>query len=365
MFKKVLAVTLSASLTGCGGMMAKKVPTYDPGATPQSQAATFIGAQSPKLAADVKKVFISECNVLFGETTAASAGTSTGMFESGAGQVQKKVSSIYYLKGLTDENMQSMANNICNEAEAKLKAAGYEVVDRSALTANPAYVKMTANGKKSPYEYKVGGNTTYKIFAANGASVFNMAYLGTGGGLKMAMQAASGNAPMFGEGLLVDEYQAASVKINALLDFSEVASNNSKWDKWAGKDRAEVSAKVKFAVNGNIAIVPPSTVKCGKRFGNKECVNNGKFAKFGLKLPVTSDEKFYVSIADATTKGDKIAGAVTGAIGMLAAMAGGHGSAASVSRTNVTVEPTAYEAVAKKAVGNFIDMALHSAKSGS
>lgn len=365
MFKKFLAVTLSASLTGCGGMLAKKVPTYDPAATPQSQTATFIKPDGIKLMSGIKKVFIGECNVLFGETTSASAGTSSGMFESNAGTVQKTVRSIYYLKGLTDEQMQSMANGICNDAEARLKAAGYEVVDRTSLMANPAYAKMTANGKKSPYEYKVGGNTTYKIYAANGASVFNFAYLGTGGGLKMAMQAASGNAPMFGEGLLVDEYQAASVKINALLDFSEVASNNSKWDKWAGKDSAEVKGKVKFAVNGNVVIIPPATVKCGKRFSNKECVNNGKFVKFGLKLPVTSDDKFYTDISDATTKGDKIAGAVTGAIGMLAAMAGGAGSAASIKRTNVTVDPSAYEAVAKKAVGNFLDMALHSAKSGS
>lgn len=362
MFKKVLAVTLSASLTGCGGMMAKQVPQYDMNATPQSQAATFIGVQNAKLMAGVKKVFISECNVLFGETTSATAATSTGMFESNQGKVQAKVSSIYYLKGLTPEQMQTMADGICADAEAKLKAAGYEVVDRSALTANPAYGRMTANGKKSPYDFKVGGHTTYKILAANGATVFNMAYMGAGGGLKMAMQAASGSSPLIAEAVLIDDFQASAVKINALLDFSEVASNNSKWDKWAKKETAEVKGKVKFAAKGDIAFVPASTVKCGVRFGKKECFGNGKVVKYGLKLPVTSDEKFYSDISDATTKGDKIAGVATAAIGMLAAMAGGAGMSASVKRTNVTVEPASYEAVAKKAVGNFIDMALHTAK---
>lgn len=365
MFKKLTAVALAASLTGCGNLMAKKVPQYDMNATPQSQAATFIGVQNPKYLAEVKKVFIGECNVLFGETTAASAGTSSGMFESNAGKVQKKVSSIYYLKGLTEEQMQSMADSICNDAEARLKAAGYEVVDRAALTANPAYAKMTANGKKSPYEFKVGKNTTYKVFAANGASVFNMAYLGAGGGLKMAMQAASGSAPVFGEGLLVDEYQAAAVKINALLDFSEVESNDSKWDKWTKKETAEVKGKVRFAAKGTIDFVPVSTVKCGKRFGNKECANNGKFVRMNLKLPVTTDEKFYTDISDATTKGDKIAGAISSTIGMLAALSGGAGMSGSVKRTNVTVDPAAYASVAQKTVGNFVDMALHRAKSGS
>lgn len=365
MFKKIAAVALSVSLTGCGGMMAKQVPTYDPNATPQSQAATFVGVQNPKFLGEIKKVFISECNVLFGETTSATAGTSSGMFESNQGKVQKKVSSVYYLKGLTDDQMQAMANTICNDAEAKLKAGGFEVIDRAALQANPAYGKMTANGKKSPYEFKPGGNTTYKIFGGNGASVFNPAYLGAGGGLKMAMQQASGNAPMFSEALLIEENQAAAVKINALLDFSEVTSNNSKMDKWLKKETAEVKAKVKFAAKGTIDFVPASTIKCGKRFGNKECAGNGKFVRMNLKLPVTSDDKFYTDISDATTKGDKIAGAISSTIGLLAAMSGGAGMSGKTTRTNVTVEPAVYASTAQKAVGNFVEMAITRVKAGS
>lgn len=50
------------------------------------------------------------------------------------------------------------------------------------------------------------------------------------------------------------------------------------------------------------------------------------------------------------------------AVAILGAMSGGGGMSGSVSRTNVTVDPVAYEAVTKKTAGAFFEMVAASAK---
>ncbi|TBR20748.1 hypothetical protein EPO15_12175 [bacterium] len=360
--KKLFALALGVSLSGCWAFQKQvKVPTYDANATPQSQASAFIGAQNTMLLTN-KKAFISECNVLVAHQTGASAGTTAGLLNNTGGRVESKVYSIYYLKGITDEQLQNLADSVCADAEARLAGAGYEVVSRASLAGNEKFAKLAANGKASPFEYGVGKNK-YKVYAAKGSTVFNPAYIGAGGGLAMAMKQAGGSAPTFMEAGLVDELGADAVRVNIALDFSSLEGDGH--GKWLKKDTAEVKGKVLFAVSGDMTILPKDGVKCGKRFGNKECYTPAKLSKLRLKFPVTSDEKFYTEIKDATTTGDKVAAVATKAIGLLTAMAGGTGSSSSAKRTDVNIDPAAYDAVAKKSVSNFLDMALTAAKSGS
>jgi hypothetical protein len=360
--KKFAALALSVSLTGCWALQKQvKVPVYDAAATPQSQAAAFIGAQNTKLLTN-KKAFISECNVLVAHQTGASAGTTAGLLNNTGGRVEAKVHSIYYLKGISDDQLQALADSVCADAEARLSASGYAVVSRESLKANEKYAKLAANGKASPFEYSVGKNK-YKVYAAKGTTVFNPAYIGAGGGLAMAMKQAGGSAPAFMEAGLVDELGADAVRVNVALDFSAVQGDGQ--GKWLKKDTAEVKGKVLFAVSGDMTILPKDGVKCGKRFGNRECYTPAKFSTLRLKFPVTSEEKFYTEVKDATTAGDKVAAVATKAIGLLTAMAGGTGTSSSAKRTDVTIDPPAYDALAKKSVANFFDMALTAAKSGS
>lgn len=362
--KKFAALALSVSLTGCWAFQKQvKVPTYDAAATPQSQAAAFIGAQNTKLLTN-KKAYISECNVIVAYQTGASAGTTAGLLNNTGGRVESKVHSIYYLKGISDEQLQGLADSVCADAEARVAAAGYQVVPRSTLASNEMFVKMNANGKASPFDFSPPGTKNkYKIYAPKGSSVFSPQYLGAGGGLSMAFKAASGSNPTFMEAGLVDELGADAVRVNIVLDFSSVQGDGQ--GKWLKKDTAEVKGKVLFSVSGDMTILPKDGVKCGKRFGNKECYTPAKFSTLRLKYPVTSEEKFYTEIKDATTTGDKVAAVATKAIGLLTAMAGGTGTSSSAKRTDVNIDPPAYNAVAQKSVGNFIDMALAAAKSGS
>lgn len=365
MFKKIAAVAVSAALSGCGMLNKQvKVPTYDANATPQSQAATFIGVQNPKLLTN-KKAFLSECNVLVAHQTGASAGTTAGLLNNNtAGRTDEKVVSLYYLKGITDGQLQALADSVCADAEARLTAAGYQVVPLSTLQSNEKYAKMTANGKASPFDYTPPGTKNkYKVYSVKGSTVFNPQYLGAGGGLAMAFKQASGNAPAFMEAGLVDELGADAVRVNVLLDFSSVQGDGH--GKWLKKDTAEVKAKVLFAVSGKMTIIPKDEVKCGKRFGNRECYTPAKFSTLNLKFPVTSEEKFYTSIVDATKTSDKVAAVASKAISVLAAMSGSHGMSGSTSRTDVNIDPPAYDAVAKKSVATFLEMALAAAKSGS
>lgn len=362
--KKLLSLGLTASLVGCGMLQKEaKIPTYDANQSPAAQASTFIGVQNPKLLTN-KKAYISECNVIVAHQTGASAGTTAGLLNNTGGRSESKVISIYYLKGISDEQLQVLADSVCADAESRLAAGGYQVVPRSTLASNEKFVKLNANGKASPFDWTPPGTKNkYKIYSPKGSTVFNPQYLGAGGGLAMAMKQASGNAPMFQEAGLMDELGADAVRVTIVLDFSSVEGDGH--GKWLKKDTAEVKAKVRFAVSGRMQIVPKETLSCGKRFGNRECSAGGKLANVGLKFPVTSDEKFYTSIVNATTTGDKVAAVATKAIGLLTAMAGGTGSSSSVTRTDVNIDAPAYDAVAKKSVANFIEMAMTALKSGS
>ncbi|MBI3300087.1 MAG: hypothetical protein HYZ75_18120 [Elusimicrobia bacterium] len=357
--KKPLAGALAFSLAGCG-MLNKtaKLPTYDANATPQSQASVFIGAQNTNLLTN-KKAFVSECNVIVGFQTGASAGTTAGLLSNQGGRADSKVISMYYLKGITDEQLQALTDAVCADAEARLGSSGYSVVPQAQLQANPLFQKLNANGKASPFDWGVGKNK-YKVYAAKGSTVYNPKYLGAGGGLAMAMKQASGNAPAFMEANLVDELGADAVRLNVVLDFSSVQGDGH--GKWIKKDSASVKGKVLFAVSGSVTVVPKDGVTCSKRFGNRECYTPKKLAALNLKYPVTTEDKFYTEIKDATTTGDKVAAVATKAIALLGALAGSTGSSSSTKRTDVNIDAPAYDSVAKKQVGNFIDMALAAAK---
>lgn len=298
--------------------------------------------------------------MLFGLQTTASASTSSGLLPSSerAKRTEAKVTSVYYLKGLDDAGMQALADEICANVEAKLGASGYEVVTRASLASNARFQSMLATGKASPYDLKAGKNTNYRIFGPTGATVFNPAYLGMGGGLSMALKQAKGDSPWIHEAVLVSELGADAVRVNMMLDFGSLSSNDSKWDRWASKDSAEVQAEVAFALSGTMSILPAEGLNCWERFGNKECAADGnKIATFGTKNPLLSGERFYTSIEDATTTGDAVASVVSGVL----AMAGG-GSTFSVKRTNVTVDPAPYVALATKSAAGFVEMSMTLAK---
>ncbi|MFT4569415.1 MAG: hypothetical protein ACI8TX_000786 [Hyphomicrobiaceae bacterium] len=151
--------------------------------------------------------------------------------------------------------------------------------------------------------------------------MFNPSYLGVMGGLAMAFKQAKGESPWIQEGTLAGDLGASAVRLNLVLDFSTLQSSNSKWDRWASSDSAEVSGEVKFAASGAVVILPI------------EALNDRKMGKFTTKHPLTSPERFYTSPTNGTTTGDTMASVITTGL----AIFNGGGMSLSLTRTDVNL----------------------------
>lgn len=355
MTNRCIAGAVALLVAGCGGMAtAPPAPEFNEGASASSQAATFIEAKDGRTNKAPGKAFLSECNVLYGVMTGASAQTSRGLLPSSERRVEAKVSSYYQLKGLDGPGMQALADEICDTAERSLAEAGYQVITRASLANNTRFQKVRTQGKASPYEMKLG-SSKYQVYAASGATVFNPSYLGAMGGLAMALKQAKGESPWLQEATLVEDIGASAVRLNIVLDFSSLQSSNSSWDRWASTDTAEVDGQVKFAATGSVVILPTESLNCYDRLGMHECMaDQKKTATFTTRHPLTSNSKFYTSIVDATTAGDTAAAVISTGLAIL----GGGGSTLSVSRTDVNVDPAAYVKVATSAADALMDMSL-------
>ncbi|MDP2228899.1 MAG: hypothetical protein Q8J78_15640 [Moraxellaceae bacterium] len=358
------AITLAA---GCA-TTPPPPPTFNAASSAEAQAATFIAPnkEAPKYMKKTGKLAVTSCNVMFAQVSSASASTGAGLFgEVGVNRAEAKVIQLYTLTGLTESQMQTMANSICTGAEDRLRKAGFEVVSSKDLNANANFQGVHKAGKKSPFEFKAG-QSKYLVFAPTGQTVFDPRYIGVGGGLSQAFKQASGESSAIYEGRLMDELGADSVNINVLVDFAQLqSSGNAKAFQLGNKDSASVSGEVKLSISGDLSIKPKSELDCWTRFGKRECMlKAGRTPAFKTKLPVTTDEKFYKAVVNATTTGDKAAAVLTKGLSMISALGGVGGvSSTDVTRYNVEVDAAQFEKVSRKYIDGFLDMAFLSAKS--
>jgi hypothetical protein len=361
------AAIVSLALSGCASTP-KAPPAFDANASAAAQAATFIADNGKtKSLATIKRVAVTGCNVLFAENSSASASTGGGLFSTAGNTVrsESRVSVLYSLKNISDAQQQTMANAICANAEDRLRTAGFEVVNTAELLKNETFKALLIAGKASPFNFKApgkGSSTTYNVFAPTGYTVYDPRYIGVVGGLGQAFKAAGGNSAAQLEARLMKELNASAVSINVLIDFSELKSDGHQRGI-LNKDSASVKHGVNLGITGLVDFKAFDKLKCWKRFGKDECMLNGVATTFNSKIPVTTNEKFYKDVANATTTGDKAAAAFTKGLSMLAAAGGLSGTTSyNITRYNVNAEPAQFESVARTGVNGFLDMVFLSAK---
>jgi hypothetical protein len=367
-----LALAAPPALAIGFGKKAAAPPAFDAGGSLASQASTFIAPNKAagKTMKDVSKIAITSCNVMFAYESNASAGTQGGLFSEAGGvtRAEATVNAEYTLHGMDEPAMQALAAEICQEAEAQVKAAGFEVVPADVLAANEDYQGIHANAKPVPYEYKAGGKGTksrYLVYAPQGQGVYDPRFIGVSAGLGSAMKAAKGTSPQLFEGRVMDTLQADAMNINLLVDFAAVESDGSKGGLGglASKDSAKVDGDARLSVSGSVKIVPRAQQECWDRFGKRECmVDANKIPEFNTATPVISADPFYKDFVNETSTGDKVGSAVSKGIAVLGAMGGVGGRSYSIKRYGVYVEPAQYSAEVKKYSQGFIGMALESAK---
>lgn len=352
-----LALLSASLLTLAGCASAPKAPVYDPAAAPETQAAAFITATSPKNAAKIERIAVTACNVMFAATSSASASTGGGIFDNN--RAEASVSVIYTLSGLTDPQLQQLADQVCAASEQQLAASGYQLVPRSELVRNETYNKLQAAGRASPYEYKVGVSE-YKVFARTGDSVFDERYIGTASGLGQAFRAAAGSAAWQHETLALSELNASGVNLNILVDFASLESSGqgAALGGLASRNSAEVTSSVQLSISGELVLKPHDRLNCWNRFGKRECeIRANHYARFNNDWPIVLPQSFYSEVADVTTTGDRVASGVTTALSLL-----GAGSGRNVTRYEVKALPDRYATLSREGSQAFIQMALTQAQ---
>lgn len=345
--------TLMALIAGCA--TTASAPTYNANASAASQADTFIDAEHEKHMKGVAKVGVLSCNVMFAETTAASASTSGG-FRAGntraMGTISRsdvKVSVTYTAKGMDERQLQRIADSACQDAEKQLSRAGFQLVPYATIKANTHYQEIQAGGRASPFEYKGDGGTRYLVLARTGETVTDSRYIGAGKGLAQSFKSVSGKSSAQLEAQLMKDLSMTGVNINLLVDFAELQGDGHKtWGGFGNKDNAKVSSKIQLAVSGDLRFQPLGEMKCARASlmnPAEVCsILSHKQPVFATKQAVASQAAFYSSIDNVTTTGDKVTSGLTKGLGMLMAF-GGHSNklAQDISRYQVNVLPDVYQ----------------------
>lgn len=375
--RNVLALTALASavtLAGCAGKVAPPEP-FDPAKAAEAQAASFIGQgkNADKYIKKVKKVAITSCNVMFAFKSNASAGTSAGMFSSapsGTVRTDAQVTVEYNLHGMDDAAMKALTNQVCSGAEEKMRAAGFDVIPGKTVAANANFQGIHKNARQVPFEYKAAGQgekTRYMVYAPDGQGIYDPRFIGVMAGLGAAFKAAKGENPMQYEGKLMDELGADAAHLNILVDFADMQSDGHKGSWGTDKNTANVKADARLAISGDMSFYLKEELNCWGKDAKRQCgIDLGKVATFNTSRPVISGAPFYTQIRNETTTGDKIAGAATKGLAMLAAMSGVKGgTSVDITRYGVDVDPAQYGGEVKKYAGGFVEMMLVSAKAAA
>lgn len=353
---RLLLTSLSALLlAACAS--APPSQRYEAAAGAGAQADSFIRSLRADKARNVQRVAVTSCNVLFAQASSASAQTSAGMF-SHTRRAEARVDQVYTLSGLAPADMQRMADRYCALAERQIAAAGYQVVPHEQLRRSAHYQRLMAAGKASPFGFSQGASA-YQAYTRQGETISDLRYLNAFEGLGAAFKQASGDTPMFHEGLVLEELGASGVNVTLLIDFAQLASNQRKGflSSVGGQDVASVAGEVLLSASGDISFLPRDELKCWDRFGKHEC-HVAMRAQFSSASPVIVNERFYENVENTTTTGDTAVAVLTKGLALF-----GGGSSVNTTRYRVDVSPARFESVAAEAAKGFFDMAL--AKSAS
>lgn len=360
-----------ALIAGCAATSAP-APQFDTKATASSQADSFIEVENAGYMKGVDRVGVMSCNVMFGMTSAASASTSGG-FRAGRtraiGTVTRsdvKVSVTYSAAGISEEALQGIATQLCNDAETQLTQAGFEVVPHEIIKANEYYRNIHAQGRTAAFEYKGKGETRYLVMARPGETIYDPQYAGGMSGFAQSFKGIGGDNAEQLEDYLMKDLKMTGVNINLLVDFAALESDgDSSWGGFSNKDTAQVEGKVQLAVGGDLRFQPLAHQDCWNEWGKEKCmVKLHHQPVFASKHFVASNAQFYSSIDDVTSTGDKVYSGVTQVLGALSALGGTSSSIGrDITRYQVNIIPATYQAETERLAGGLVAMAASKAAS--
>jgi hypothetical protein len=353
--------TTFANLCLVGALAASTVSAQESPVS-KADAAKVLQATNAGAGANVTRLALTSCNVLFGVETSASSSTQAGFGEPTAGRIDTNVSVTYALQGIDEQALQALTDKICADALVRYGAMGYETVPQAEVDAHPEFARLQSMGKPVPYAYKRAGSR-YEVRAPRGQSVFDPAYLNSMDSAMSVLStiggAASGETYQGAEGALLQSLNASGLHVNVMVDFAKAkgAKVSGFLGKMAGNSEAKVEAEMQLSVSGFVLMNPLDKIQCYS--GNVCMVGADAKAtpRFTTSAPIVSGADAVLSVADIQSKGSK-AGEL-GANVFAGAMAlGGYGTSMSkVEKNGVTVDPAIYSQNVSEMAGQLIGMA--------
>ncbi len=328
----------------------------------KSDAEKILKAEKVSKGANISRLAITSCNVLFANETGANAETQRGFGDASAKRVESRIDATYTMQGMEPAVLQSLAEQICSDASAQLAAAGYTMVPDAEVAARPEFAQLHAKGKPVPYAYERSG-TKYTNYAPPGQQVIDLTYLSTRDIFGAAFSAMGTDNPALIEGALLKGLDASGAHINVMVDFAKPKSNSVKgfFGKIAGSDTAKVEAKMQLSVSGLILLIPVQNIECNAGY----CVgasDASKSPRFTSKEPLLSGENAVLDVIDIQSKAEKGGELAVNAMATVIALSGYSSATTSIERNGVVVDPAIYQSEVRRMSREFVGMAAVLAK---
>lgn len=356
------------SLAALAFSLSAQAQDATPAGISKADAEAVLKATNAKRAAGVDKLAITSCNVLFGTETSANSETQAGFGEPSQGRVDAFVSSTYELLGVDADAMQAMTETICADAEAQL-ATRYTVIPAAELAANPAFQRLHAGGKPTPFVLQ-RADAKYAVYAPAGQSIVDLMYqnstetmagkLATFGAI--AKTIASGGGSESDEGVLLHALGASGARINVMVDFAKQKSNKVKGflGKIAGNDTAKVDTQLQLSVSGFVRMTPNEMLK--SYAGGTVLVDGTDYVRFTTKAPLKASSNAVLAVRDIQTGGSKAGEVGANLLAGAMALSGISTSTTSIERNGVDVDPALYAAEVRTQAQRLVAMAAALAK---
>ncbi|MFA6014587.1 MAG: hypothetical protein WC742_05920 [Gallionellaceae bacterium] len=322
----------------------------------------YTDSQSSKYVAKAKKVVIPNFYVEFLVKT--SGGSSKSDWQSGS-SVSTSVS--YNLKGVSEQTMREITNQLYDKMVANLKSSGYEVVPQSALEKNTNFKALIAKyGKKTPHLDEAGlleKDGKSLLFTARSMPLY-FSTSGSGSDKKMGFfesisqvgDAFKGQAAANFEGAIMHDFEAAIIKPRFVVGFALIEGSSSSGFN-------SISASVKSEMNINIA------AQASKIEFLPEYTNSGDIyvptatGQVFLKEPMIANDNIATSVVDVTSVGTKVTTGVLNVLGALSSAQGGRGSSISITEYDATMNESAYKTAAIQNLNAAAELLVLRAKS--
>ena len=338
------------------------------GAAAGTDAKDVLKATNAGNAASIGKLAVTSCNVLFGIETSANSETQAGFGEPSQGRVDARVYSTYELLGVDAATMQAITESICADAEQQL-ATRFTVIPAAEVAANPAFQKLHAGGKPTPFELR-RSDAKYAVYAPKGQSIVDLMY-------QNSTETAAGKLAMFGaiaktissgggsesdEAKLLSELGASGARLNIMVDFAKQKSNKAKgfFGKLAGNDTAKVDTALQLSISGFVRMTPHDKIRT--YYGDKMMVDADQFVRFTTNQPLLADSSAVLAVRDIQSGGSKAGEIGVNVLAGAMALSGISTSTTSIERNGVDVDPVRYAEDVRKLSQQLVGMATALAK---